>query len=37
MNVLARNFLGRDWSVDSYRKELEAAGSAAPGPAPVVR
>ena len=23
MNVLARNFLGRDWSVDSYRRELE--------------
>lgn len=23
MNVLARNFLGRDWSVASYRKELE--------------
>jgi thimet oligopeptidase len=24
MNVLARNFLGRDWSVESYRKELES-------------
>ena len=23
MNVLARQFLGRDWSVDSYRRELE--------------
>jgi thimet oligopeptidase len=23
MNVLARNFLGRDWSADAYRKELE--------------
>jgi len=23
MNVLARNFLGRDWSVDAYRAELE--------------
>jgi thimet oligopeptidase len=23
MNVLARDFLGRDWSVDAYRKELE--------------
>ena len=26
MNVLARNFLGRDWSVESYRKELEGGG-----------
>jgi hypothetical protein len=24
MNDLARSFLGRDWSVDAYRKELEA-------------
>lgn len=33
MNVLARNFLGRDWTVDSYRKELEgvAAGSTTAG------
>ena len=23
MNVLAKNFLGRDWTVDSYRRELE--------------
>jgi thimet oligopeptidase len=23
MNVLARNFLGRDWSVDAFRAELE--------------
>ncbi len=23
MNTLARNFLGRDWSVDAYRRELE--------------
>ena len=29
MNVLARNFLGREWSVDSYRKELEG-GAARP-------
>ena len=29
MNVLARRFLGRDWSVDSYRKELEAGSSGA--------
>lgn len=27
MNVLARKFLGRDWSVDSYRRELEGGGS----------
>lgn len=26
MNDLARKFLGRDWSVDAYRKELEAGG-----------
>lgn len=25
MNVLAKDFLGRDWSVDSYRAELEGA------------
>lgn len=24
MNVLARKFLGRDWSADAYRRELEA-------------
>jgi thimet oligopeptidase len=24
MNDLARKFLGRDWSVDAYRRELEA-------------
>jgi thimet oligopeptidase len=29
MNLLARNFLGRDWSVDSYRKELETGGASA--------
>ena len=29
MNVLARKFLGRDWSVDSYRKELESGGASA--------
>lgn len=29
MNVLARNFLGRDWSVDSYRQELEGTAAAA--------
>lgn len=27
MNVLARRFLGRDWSVDSYRRELEGGGA----------
>ena len=27
MNVLAKKFLGRDWSVDSYRKELEGGGA----------
>ena len=31
MNVLARNFLGRDWSVDAYRKELKATVVARPG------
>ncbi len=31
MNVLARNFLGRDWSVDSYRKELKAIAVAPSG------
>jgi thimet oligopeptidase len=25
MNVLAKRFLGRDWSVDSYRRELETS------------
>ena len=31
MNTLAKNFLGRDWSVDAYRRELEqgSGGSAA--------
>jgi thimet oligopeptidase len=33
MNVLARNFLGRDWSVDSYRRELESGAGAAPASA----
>jgi thimet oligopeptidase len=27
MNDLARTFLGRDWSVDAYRKELEGGGN----------
>lgn len=27
MNVLARRFLGREWSVDSYRRELEQGGA----------
>lgn len=31
MNVLARTFLGRDWSVDSYRMELEGSAAAAVG------
>ena len=29
MNVLAKNFLGRDWSVDAYRRELERGRGAA--------
>lgn len=29
MNVLARDFLGRDWSVDAYRKELGRGSGAA--------
>jgi len=29
MNVLARSFLGRDWSVGAYRKELERGSGAA--------
>jgi thimet oligopeptidase len=29
MNVLARNFLGRDWSVDAFRAELAAGGARA--------
>ena len=30
MNVLARRFLGRDWSVRAYRDELEMANSSSP-------
>lgn len=31
MNDLARQFLGRDWSIDSYRRELEAGASGGAG------
>ena len=33
MNTLAKNFLGRDWSVDAYRRELElGSGTSAAAP-----
>lgn len=31
MNDLARQFLGRDWSIDSYRRELEGGASGGAG------
>jgi thimet oligopeptidase len=34
MNTLARNFLGRDWSVEAYRRELELGSGASAAAAP---
>ena len=34
MNTLARNFLGRDWSVEAYRRELELGSGVSAAAAP---
>jgi hypothetical protein len=34
MTTLARNFLGRDWSVEAYRRELELGSGVSAAAAP---